>query len=139
MGPRTHDPGGLKGFSLHPPIPHLLGPVLEEPLRSLGPWKDHLLSQAPGGAASASRRREARRTAARERFSLARLYPLTSIDPGAPGSAEADDRVDVETRAEGGDEGERVVLVPLQILFEQFVLNVPYDEAPMRVYELSEV
>ena len=40
--------------------------------------------------------------------------------------------------SEDGHGEERVVLVPVQILFEQFVLNVPYDEAPMRVYELSE-
>ncbi len=111
----------------------LLGPVLDAPLASLGPGREAALVGAAGGVAGAAARSAARRRAARERFAL-------SQDGGAAAAAHAaaagSGRHDPEA---GEEEEEEVVLLPVEVVLDQAVICVPYDESPTRIYELEEV
>ena len=111
----------------------LLGPVLDEPLRSLGPVREAIMAGAAGGASGAAVRREARRQAARGRFQL----PPNGGGPGM-GAAPLGNGI-TESAIEEEEVDEEVVLVPVEVVMEEAVLCVPHDESPTRIYELSEV
>ena len=135
------------------PLIGLLGPVLDEPLTSLGIKREEVLAGAAGGPEGAAMCRETRRQAARNRFRI----PTSSLDkpdigspvgggyPSRSDNGTAGLKLEAETplgRREGckdDDAEEVVVLLPLEVVLDHAILSVPHDESPTRIYELSEI
>jgi hypothetical protein len=117
----------------------LLGPVLDAPAASLSPVRAAILEGAAGGAVGAAHRRQVRRQTARERFALS-----SSMMPGAAKQQQQQhpqqsDGMLPGTLEQSPADGESVVLLPVEVVLDQATISVPYDESPMRIYELSEV
>ncbi|GAX73762.1 hypothetical protein CEUSTIGMA_g1213.t1 [Chlamydomonas eustigma] len=118
----------------------LLGPVLDVAVASLGSERAAILEGAAGGASGVAHHRQVQRQTARERFEL----DSSMLPPGGPELLERQpqpqsDDLDDQPGSRRSPNGELVVLLPVEVVLGQATLCVPYDESPMRIYELSEV